>query len=137
MSRGTIGITAALLLTEYHQKIGTFVEGGDLGFRCPVCSQPVKAVGPGSEGGRGRFRHFSYLPTCPRAEGESLPYAWLSDVLARYLTPQVRAALAKELIPQAYQEPDPDGPIYIGGTAASMRDSEARRPRRHLHARTS
>jgi hypothetical protein len=117
MSRGTIGITLALLITEYHRKIGTPVEGGDLGFRCPACSQPVRASEPASTGERGQFKHFSDAPTCSRAQGDQLAYAHRSDVLARYLTPEVRKTIATES--QSAGEGDftpPDGSIDIRGS---------------------
>jgi len=138
MSRGTIGITLALLVTEYHEKIGTPVEGGDLGFRCPACSQPVRASEPASTGGRGQFTHFSDAPTCSRAQGAQLAYAHRSHVLARYLTPEVRKTIATES--QAAGQGDftqPDGPIDIRGSAGPMLDPDHRRPHKHLHARLS
>ena len=92
MSRGTIGITLALWVTEYHRKIGTPVEGGDLGFRCPVCNQPLTACASVSDDERGYFGHIGDGSSCPKAEGAHLHYAWRSDVLTRYLTPQVRQA---------------------------------------------
>ena len=138
MSRGTIGITLALLVTEYHRKIGTTVENGDLGFRCPACNQPVRASEPASTGGRGQFKHFSDAPTCSRAQDPQLAYAHRSDVLTRYLTPEVRKTIATES--QAAGQGDftqPNGPVDIGGSAGPMLDSDHRRSHKHLHARLS
>jgi len=138
MSRGTIGITWALLVTEYHRKIGTAVEGGDLGFRCPACSQPVRASEPASAGGRGQFKHFHDAPTCSRAQGAQLAYAHRSDVLARYLTPEVRKTIATES--QAEGRSDftpPDGPIDIRDSEGPMRDADNQRSHKHLHVRLS
>jgi len=138
MSRGTIGITLALLVTEYHRKIGTHVEGGDLGFRCPACSQPVRASEPASTGGRGQFNHLSDASTCSRAQGAQLPYAHRSDVLARYLTPEVRKAIATESESAGKGDfTQPEGPIYIGGSAGPMLDPDRPRSQKHLLARIS
>jgi len=84
MSRGTIGITVALLVTEHHRKIGTEVEGGDLGFRCPRCGQPLKACASMSDDERAHFQHIGAASTCQWAQGARLHYALRSDVLARY-----------------------------------------------------
>ena len=84
MSRGTIGITLALLVTEHHRRIGTPIEGGDLGFRCPRCGEPLRACESASDDGRGHFQHIGSESSCQWAHGARLHYALRSDVLTRY-----------------------------------------------------
>jgi hypothetical protein len=84
MSRGTIGITLALLVTEHHRQIGTLVEGDDLGFRCPRCGEPLKACASVPDDPRGHFQHIGATSACQWAQGGRLLYALRSDVLARY-----------------------------------------------------
>jgi hypothetical protein len=102
-----IGIQFALGLAAYHRDHGISPHDGDLGFRCPACDEPLRPRAGGSdERHPAHFEHLAEGSTCLWAQGANLRSAARSEVLARYLTPQVSYAVAMGFIARISDDSD-------------------------------